>query len=183
MAPHPLMHRCKKRRKRAAVRALFAHDPFEKPASTFSDHAHFAGTRERAGARRGTSPRPHAAPTRRSTTRIAPGIRFAPEMIARAIMPHISFTDARGRNDRISDRARIGGPRRDCAVGGVPVSAEIIPFMPRPKRNRPRTDFPRLAFRPTAGPADLAMDHADTSPCEYPPGANAIDPGRTRADD
>jgi hypothetical protein len=42
-----------------------------------------AGTRERAGLRRGSSP-PHAAPN---------GIRFAPQMISActAIMPHISF--------------------------------------------------------------------------------------------
>ena len=47
--------------------------------------APLAGTRERAGARRGQGPRSHAVSLG--------GIGFAPEMFARsAIMPHICFT-------------------------------------------------------------------------------------------
>jgi hypothetical protein len=57
------MHRRQTSRRRVAVRVLFA------------------GTRERAGRRRGQSPRPSAV--------LATRIRFAPEMIAAAIMPRI----------------------------------------------------------------------------------------------
>ena len=47
------------------------------------------------------------------------------------------------------------------------MSAEVIPFMPRPKHNRVPTGFRRLVFRSTARPDDLAADHADMSPREY----------------
>lgn len=69
MAPHPPMHRCQKRRKRAAVR-------------TYSSE--FAGTRERAGTRRG--------PVSTSARGLhVMEIRFVPQMIAEATMPHILF--------------------------------------------------------------------------------------------
>jgi hypothetical protein len=47
------------------------------------------------------------------------------------------------------------------------MSAEIIQFVPRPNHNRDQTDFPTIAFRSAARPDDLAMDHVDTSPCEF----------------
>ena len=48
------------------------------------------------------------------------------------------------------------------------MSAEIVQFIRRPKHDREQTDFPTIVFRSTA-PEDLAMDHADTAPCEYAP--------------
>ncbi|QWG17134.1 hypothetical protein KMZ68_19425 [Bradyrhizobium sediminis] len=100
MAPHPPMHRCQKRRKRAAVRALLIWWMIcSKDGSHYSVHAYFfAGTRERAGTRRGKSPRSHAAPPRRSAMRISLGIRFAPEMIASSDhAAHFIHTEAGGR--------------------------------------------------------------------------------------
>ena len=47
------------------------------------------------------------------------------------------------------------------------MTAEIIPFMPQPKHNCAPAGVPRLAFHPTARLGDPAVDHADTSPCEY----------------
>jgi hypothetical protein len=44
------------------------------------------------------------------------------------------------------------------------VSAEIIPFTRGPRRHCGRADIP--AFGSTKRPDDLAMDHADTAPCE-----------------
>jgi hypothetical protein len=49
------------------------------------------------------------------------------------------------------------------------VSADIIRFIPRPNRKTGLTDFPTIAFRSAVQPDDLAMDHVDTSPCEYVP--------------
>jgi hypothetical protein len=46
------------------------------------------------------------------------------------------------------------------------VSAEIIPFTPRPKRGSGPTDF-SAATRSAIRPDDLTMDRADTAPCEY----------------
>lgn len=56
------------------------------------------------------------------------------------------------------------------------MSAEIIQFIPRPKHDPgaaefsaadfQATDFPAIAFRSARRPDDLAMDHADTAPCE-----------------
>jgi hypothetical protein len=46
------------------------------------------------------------------------------------------------------------------------VSAEIIPFVPRARRDR-QSDESRL-FR-SAQRDDLVMDHADTAPCEILP--------------
>jgi hypothetical protein len=60
---------------------------------------------------------------------------------------------------------RVSG--RDRGVGGIVVSAEIIRFIRGPKRAREHSDFPTIAFRSAARPDDLAMDHADTAPCEY----------------
>jgi hypothetical protein len=46
------------------------------------------------------------------------------------------------------------------------MSAEVIQFIRRPKRDREPTDFPTIVFR-TAVPDDRVVDHADTAPCEY----------------
>jgi hypothetical protein len=53
------------------------------------------------------------------------------------------------------------------AVGGILLSAEIIRFIRGPKCQCEQSDFPTIAFRSAARPDGLAMDHADTSPCEY----------------
>ena len=47
------------------------------------------------------------------------------------------------------------------------MSADIIHFIPRPKHDREQTDFPTIAFRVPVRSESLAMDHADTAPCEY----------------
>jgi len=51
-------------------------------------------------------------------------------------------------------------------MGGIFVSAEIIPFTPRPRRKNELVDF-RTTSRSAMRPDDLTMDHADTAPCEY----------------
>jgi hypothetical protein len=48
------------------------------------------------------------------------------------------------------------------------VSAEIIQFVPRPRRDR-GFDREQFAIRLSWRPDDLAMAHADTAPCEYAP--------------
>jgi hypothetical protein len=98
----------------------------------------FAGTRERAGTR---------AWLKSTAARGLHGmeIRFAPEMIAKAIMPHIYFLPRRCRHDRIADRARPGRSHRHRSVGGVRVTAKIIRFAPR---QQPKTNgVSKLAFR------------------------------------
>jgi hypothetical protein len=73
-----------------------------------------------------------------------------------------------GRHDRVSDIAGAGRPGRDCAVGGIFVSAEIIPFIPRLNRRNSMVNLPS-ASRSAIEPDDLTMDHADTAPCEIWP--------------
>ena len=109
-----------------------------------------AGTRERAGTRRGQV---HG---RTRPPLDGDKVRARNDRMKRSCRTFISYR-AGGRHDRISDRARPGGPRRHCSVGGVPVSAEIIQFMPRPKHNRVPTGFRRLVFRSTARPDDLVV--------------------------
>ena len=70
-------------------------------------------------------------------------------------------------HDRVPDIALIGRPDRDRGVGGPLMSAEIIQFVPRPNRRRKQMDSSTIAFRSAPRPADLTMDHVDTSPCEY----------------
>jgi hypothetical protein len=68
-------------------------------------------------------------------------------------------------NDRLSDFARARLSDRDPRVGSGIVSAEVVRFVPRPRRgaSNDSTDFPTIAFRlPSA-----AADRADTAPCEY----------------
>ena len=47
------------------------------------------------------------------------------------------------------------------------MSAEIIQFIPRPRRDREQTDFPTIAFRSAV--LDPDPDQADTSPSEFLP--------------
>jgi len=47
------------------------------------------------------------------------------------------------------------------------VSAEIIPFVPRPRRDRQSDE--RGLFRSSGRVDDLVMDHADSAPCEILP--------------
>jgi hypothetical protein len=56
------------------------------------------------------------------------------------------------------------------------MSAEIIPFVPRPRRDRDMGPPPSSSWSPLRVD-DLAMDHADTAPCEYAP------PPEMRCDD
>jgi hypothetical protein len=48
------------------------------------------------------------------------------------------------------------------------MSAEIIRFVPRPRRDR-GLDRESTTFYSPWRPDDLAMAHADTAPCEYAP--------------
>ena len=52
------------------------------------------------------------------------------------------------------------------------MSAEIIQFVPRPRRDRDNTQS--SSWSPWR-PDDLAMAHADTAPCEYAPPLEACD--------
>jgi len=45
------------------------------------------------------------------------------------------------------------------------VSAEVIPFIPRPNHRSRLTEFPTVT-RSAIRQDDLTMDHADTAPCE-----------------
>jgi hypothetical protein len=45
------------------------------------------------------------------------------------------------------------------------VSADIIQFIPRPRLDDEKTDFPMIAFRSAV--QDLTMDHADAKPCAH----------------
>jgi len=75
-----------------------------------------------------------------------------------------------GRHDRVPDIARTGRPLGNRTVGGICVSAEVIPFIPRPNRRNELTEF---LYRSVIQHDDLTMDHADTElcasiwPCEY----------------
>jgi hypothetical protein len=80
--------------------------------------------------------------------------------------PETTTSREGARNDSVSDLARLGWPDRDRIMGGFFVSAEIIPFTPRPNRRNQLADFPG-ATRSAVRPDDLTMDHADTAPCEY----------------
>jgi hypothetical protein len=48
------------------------------------------------------------------------------------------------------------------------MSAKIVQFVPRARRDRGDSER-AIAFRSRPRPDDLAMDHADTAPCEYAP--------------
>jgi hypothetical protein len=52
------------------------------------------------------------------------------------------------------------------------VSAEIIQFVPRDRRERSFKESASI-FRSKPAPDDLVMDHADTAPCEYAPWTEA----------
>ncbi len=49
------------------------------------------------------------------------------------------------------------------------MSADIIPFVPRPRSGCRRPDEMPIPFHSPVQPDDLVMDHADTAPCEYWP--------------
>ena len=49
------------------------------------------------------------------------------------------------------------------------MTAEIIPFVPRPDRRSRVRDGAGAPWRSAASLNDLIMDHADTAPCEYAP--------------
>jgi hypothetical protein len=49
------------------------------------------------------------------------------------------------------------------------MTAEIIQFIPRPLRNRGPSGSPAIPFRSALRTNELAIDHADTAPCEYVP--------------
>jgi hypothetical protein len=51
-------------------------------------------------------------------------------------------------------------------MGGFYMSAEIIQFIPRPKRDCGQTDFQTIVFR-SAVDDDGSMKPADTAPSEY----------------
>ena len=80
--------------------------------------------------------------------------------------PETTISKEGARHDRISDLARLGWPDRDRIMGGIFVSAEIIPFTPGPRCRREFVDF-RARSLSAVRPDDLTMDHADTAPCEY----------------
>jgi hypothetical protein len=54
------------------------------------------------------------------------------------------------------------------------MSAEIIQFVPRPRRDRDMDHTQSSSWSPWR-PDDLAMAHADTAPCEYAPPLEACD--------
>jgi hypothetical protein len=70
-------------------------------------------------------------------------------------------------DDRVSDSASTGRPGRDCGVGGIFLSAEIVQFTRGAKHEPDQSKFPTIAFRSAARPDKLAMNHVDTAPCEY----------------
>ena len=47
------------------------------------------------------------------------------------------------------------------------MSADIIPFIPRARRDHGQRDISHSFRLPARQADDLAMDHADTAPCEY----------------
>jgi len=72
----------------------------------------------------------------------------------------------RDADDRLPDIARACRPRCHRRIGGIPVSAEIIQFIPRPGRDDAPTDFPTIAFRsavqdPVVAHAGAAADQPD----------------------
>jgi hypothetical protein len=69
---------------------------------------------------------------------------------------------------RLSDRARLERADPHCALGDFLVNAKIIPFIPRASFDH-RSPEPSHSSRSYPRPDDLAMDHADTAPCEYAP--------------
>jgi hypothetical protein len=76
-------------------------------------------------------------------------------------MPHVSFF--RDADDRLPDLACARRPRRHRRIGGTLVSADIIQFIPRPKRDDVETDSPAIAFRSTRregviDPVDASSD-------------------------
>jgi hypothetical protein len=67
---------------------------------------------------------------------------------------------------RLSDRARPWRTYPHHALGDVYVSVQILRFTLRASYDY-RLHQPPQPFRSFPRPDDLAMDHADTAPCEY----------------
>jgi hypothetical protein len=92
----------------------------------------------------------------------------------RAALPRFSSTQVvkketrHGSYRRLSDRARADVTDSGHPLGGFVMSAEIIQFVPRPRRDR-GPDRCSTAFYLPSQVDDLAMVHADTAPCEYAP--------------
>ena len=67
-------------------------------------------------------------------------------------MPHIFFLSDGGQHEHLSEISRI--------MGGIVMSAQIIPFVRDRRRDRVRN----IGSRSLATPDDLVMDHVDTAP-------------------
>jgi hypothetical protein len=122
----------------------------------------FAGARER------SRPRPLALPRE---TGFAPEVspRETRSSAASFISRIIPCKKERSHGfRRLSDRARRERADPHRALGGFLVSAKIIQFVPRPSfgHRSHESSQPLCLLR---WPDDLAMDHADTAPCEYAP--------------
>lgn len=79
-------------------------------------------------------------------------------------MPHVSFF-RRDADDRLPDIARARRPHCHRRIGGIVVSAEIIQFVPPPRRDDAQTDFPTIAFRSAV--QDPAVDPVETAPDKH----------------
>jgi hypothetical protein len=123
----------------------------------------FAGARER------NRPRPLTLP---GETGFAPQTSRARE--SRAALPRFSSKQIvkketrHGTHRRLSDRARADVTDSCHSLGRFVMSAEIIQFVPRPRRDR-GLEREQVAIWSPLPADDLAMDHADTAPCEHAP--------------
>jgi len=81
-----------------------------------------------------------------------------------AIMPHVSILPEKA-DDRVPDLNRACRSHCHRCIGGFVVSAEIIQFIARPKRDDPQTDFPAIAFRSAL--QDDAVDPVATVPDKH----------------
>jgi len=105
-------------------------------------------------------------------------IRFTPEMSPRVPIARGSaapfkkqpsrLEEAPHGHHRLSDHACRERADPDRALGDLLVSARIIRFVPRTSFDHRLHEAPQ-PFRSMRRPDDLAMDHADTAPCEYSP--------------
>jgi hypothetical protein len=69
-------------------------------------------------------------------------------------------------DDRLPDLARPGRARYHRGPGVRIVSADIVQFIPRPRRNRVSAIFPSVVLKLEKPVGDLVMDHADVVPDE-----------------
>jgi hypothetical protein len=93
---------------------------------------------------------------------------------SRAALPRLSSKQIvkkeirHGTHRRLSDRAGADVTDPGHSLGGFVMSAEIIQFVPRPRRDRGIEPAQSSSWSPLRVD-DLAMGHADTAPCEYAP--------------